>query len=189
MLVTFGCAPPVPMMNTQEESAVSVEDLLANLDSLGANQTNSMFPAVAITKPDGLPFCTEELTAYLDGIKVDFAGYITSSTTDKPYLVMPVRLRTGGESGLRWVPSTVPRNLIVPGLAADLVGMGPVWNRLRENTVFLAGWIPNMIVPMIHCPIDDIVPAANAVAVKAAYAMLPNVLPRFGCRRSHCLLP
>lgn len=32
MLVTFGCAPPVPMMNTQEESAVSVEDLLANLD-------------------------------------------------------------------------------------------------------------------------------------------------------------
>lgn len=76
------------------------------------------------------------------------------------------------------MPSAVPLDLLTPGLAADLAaGQGGVYARLWENTVFHTGWVPNMPIQMVHCPIDDVVPAANALAVAAAWSGLPNVLP------------
>jgi alpha/beta superfamily hydrolase len=106
----------------ETEGAVSVEELVANLDSIGGSQARALLPASSILKPDGKAFTTAELSAYLDGIRVKLAAYVQSRGANKPYLVMPVRLSvqlpTGyRQSGLMWVPVSLGRTLRAPIIA------------------------------------------------------------------------
>jgi hypothetical protein len=38
-----------------------------------------------------------------------------------------------------------------------------------KNTVFHTDWEPDMLVQMVHCPTDDVVPADNAMNLFMAY--------------------
>jgi len=117
-----GCAPTVQAKAPEAEGAVSVEELVANLDSIGGSQAKALLPASSILKPNGEAFTAAELSAYLDGIRVKLAAYVQSHTSNKPYLVMPVRLSvqlpTGyRQSGLMWVPVSLGRTLRAPIIA------------------------------------------------------------------------
>ncbi len=89
---------------------------------------------------------------------------------------------SGGHSGAELTAALAPFGympwaMLTPALRAELAaGTGPVYRKLRANTLFLS-WTPEMVLQMIHCPADDIVPAANAQAAYEAWEGLPNVLP------------
>jgi Secretory lipase. len=119
-----GCTPSVQAKATEEEAegAVSVEELVADLDSIGASGARALLPASSIPKPNGEAFTAAELSAYLDGIRVKLAAYVQSRGANRPYLVMPLRLSAQlpngkSQSGLMWVPVSLGRTLRAPIIA------------------------------------------------------------------------
>lgn len=117
LVLVLGCSQAVEPGASPEESAVSVDELLADLDSLGAVQSKALFGASSILKPTGGYFSADELAAYLSGIREALASRAAAAASNSPYLVMPVRLKSGGQSGLMWVPVSLGRTLSVPIIA------------------------------------------------------------------------
>ena len=106
LILVLGCSPPVPPIESEEGKAVSVDELLLDFGSLETSGSKAFLPG-------DLSFANL-LSLYLAGIKDQFAQYVRSLSADPPYLVMPVRLRSGGQSGLLWVPVSLGRRLSVP---------------------------------------------------------------------------
>jgi pimeloyl-ACP methyl ester carboxylesterase len=117
LLLVLGCSQPMEPDIALQEKAVSVDDLRTDLDSLGAVRSKALFSASSIPKTTGGYFTAEELAAYLSGIKDDLASYVSTVTSGSPCLVRAVRLRSGGQSGLMWVPVSLGRTLSVPIIA------------------------------------------------------------------------
>jgi len=112
-MLAFGdCSQPSAPKEAAEEDAIPFENLVAGLDGIGGTGARSLLPASSIIKPDGSAFAAAELDAYLDGIRVTLANYV-KSIASSPYAVMPVRLRSEGQSGLMWVPLALGRKLPV----------------------------------------------------------------------------
>lgn len=109
-----GCSQPSAATRASEgeEEAVPFEDLVAGLEGIGGTGAKSLLPASSIIKPDGEAFTAGELDAYLDGIRVTLANYV-KSLVGSPYAVVPVRLKSAGQSGLMWVPVALGRKLPV----------------------------------------------------------------------------
>ena len=112
VLAFGGCSQPSAPSEAATEDAISFESLVAGLDGIGGTGARSLLPATSIVKPDGSPFVQAELDSYLDGIRVTLANYVRSLGS-APYAVLPVRLRTEGQSGLMWVPLALGRRLPV----------------------------------------------------------------------------
>ena len=106
LALVLGCSPPVPPIESEEGKAVSVEELLSDFGSLERS-------GAKVLVPGGQSF-QDLLGLYLVGVKDQFAQYVRSLSAEPPYLVMPVRLRSGGQSGLLWVPVSLGRRLSVP---------------------------------------------------------------------------
>ncbi|HET7838432.1 MAG TPA: lipase family protein [Rectinemataceae bacterium] len=115
--LALGCAPAAQGPQESEGEAVAFDQLLANLDALGASPARAALAASTIPKPNGSPFTAPELQSYLSGLKVDLAGLVAAKTGGRPYLVLPVRLQAGGQSGLMWVPVSLGRRLSCPVIA------------------------------------------------------------------------
>jgi len=119
-LVILGCSPVVQAPGSSSEEAVSVDELMADLDILEDSGSRSLqLPSASVfTLPGGQPLSAASLSAYLGAIKHDFADYVYALTGGKPYLVRPVRISwTSGaarESGLIWMPFTWGRRLDTP---------------------------------------------------------------------------
>jgi pimeloyl-ACP methyl ester carboxylesterase len=113
LLAFAGCSQPTVQKEAEaEEEAIPFEGLVAGLDGIGGTGARSLLPASSIIKPDGSAFAPAELDAYLDGIRVALANYV-KSIASSPYAVLPVRLRSEGQSGLMWVPLALGRKLPV----------------------------------------------------------------------------
>jgi pimeloyl-ACP methyl ester carboxylesterase len=115
-----GCVPPNPQPAAEQPGAISVDELLANLDTLQGSAARNLSPRglTVFTTPGGVALSLQDLSSYLNAIKTDLAGYVKARTGGKPYLVLPVKLSWGSgsaaESGMMWVPFTWGRRLDAP---------------------------------------------------------------------------
>jgi pimeloyl-ACP methyl ester carboxylesterase len=112
-----GCVPPTQSQSATPEGVLSFDELLANLDALQGPETRSL------TLPDrsvfmtsaGASVRTQDLSAYLNGVRNSFASYVSAQAGGKPYLVLPVKLSLpDSNSGLMWVPFTWGKHISVP---------------------------------------------------------------------------
>jgi len=119
-LVFLTCSPPAQSPELTDEEAVSIEELLDNLEVLQGSSARSLAQpeASVFVAPGGRSLSLSSLSSFINAIKRDFAAYVYSLTGSKPYLVRPVKLSwiTNGkqESGLMWVPYTWGRRLDAP---------------------------------------------------------------------------
>lgn len=119
-LVFLACSPPAQVPDQAAEEAISVDELLENLDTIQGSGSRSLLePSSSVfTLPGGQALSLVNLSIYVTAIKRDFAAYAYALTANNPYLVRPVRLSwmTNGkqESGLMWVPFTWGRRLNAP---------------------------------------------------------------------------
>jgi len=114
------CSAVLQSPGSESSEALSVADLLADLDTIQGPSARSISQpgASVFALPGGQSFSLVDLSSYLNAIKRDFAAYANSLTGGKPYLVLPVKLSwvSDGkrESGLMWVPFTWGRRLNAP---------------------------------------------------------------------------
>jgi pimeloyl-ACP methyl ester carboxylesterase len=112
------CVPPGGQSGTAPEGALSVDDLLANLDALQGTAARNLTPAgkSVFTSQAGQQLSLTDLATYLNAIKQGFASAVRAHGS--PYLVLPVRVSHYGPdsslSGLMWVPFTWGRFLKAP---------------------------------------------------------------------------
>lgn len=107
------CTMPGGPTESPPEDAVSFDRLLADLDELAGSATqNPAAPGMSrFSLPNGSLLSSADLSAYINAVKRDLAGYISTCTGGAPYLVVPKRVSwtaAGGdtESGLIWAPFT-----------------------------------------------------------------------------------
>jgi pimeloyl-ACP methyl ester carboxylesterase len=108
-LVLVGCPTPGQGGGSQAPAGTySADELIAGLDQLQGFQSRNLAAngRTAFVLPGGAAMSLQDLSAYLNGIRTDFAGYVSASTGGHSYLVQPVKLSWNGESGLMWVPFT-----------------------------------------------------------------------------------
>jgi pimeloyl-ACP methyl ester carboxylesterase len=125
LLALATCVPPGGQSGTAPEGALSVDDLLANLDALQGSAARNLTPAgrSVFTTQAGKQISITDLAAYLNTIKQGFASAVRAHGT--PYLVLPVPIASYPSkaadgitdvslSGLMWVPFTWGRHLDAP---------------------------------------------------------------------------
>jgi len=180
--IVLGCAPTVRSAAPPEESAVSVDQLVANLDALGAGGSRAILPAGSILKPSGQAFSAAELSSFIDGIKVSLAGFVSARGANKPYLVLPLRLKAAGQSGLMWVPISLGRTLSLPVIAYQH-GTEVNWkcapSRYDPNplSVLASADITGAFINYLECTTAALMASAGYIVVMADY-------PGFGDSRA-----
>ena len=177
----FGCSPPVLPMGDPGESAVSAEELLANLDALGAVKGKALFSASSIPKTTGVPFTPDELAAYLDAISGTMKAYIESIVPGGLHLVMPVKLYSEGQSGLMWVPVSLDRSFCAPIISFQH-GTQVFWecapSRFNPNPLAVLGShdVAGAFQNYVECVVGALMASAGYIVVMPDY-------PGFGANR------
>ena len=121
------CVPPGSQSGTAPEGSLTVDQLLAGLDTLQGSAAKSLTASgMSVFRTQaGTPLSLSGLASYLNGIKQDFGNYVKS--LGAPCIVVPVRLAGAAHypsvdanghalalSGLMWVPFTWGRHLDAP---------------------------------------------------------------------------
>lgn len=119
------CVQPGQQVATAPGGALSVDDLLSNLDALQGPAARSLTApgSSSFTTQAGARLSLADLAAYLNSIKQDLGGYVKGRGA--PYFVLPVPISSYPStdasglaplslSGLMWVPFTWGRHLEAP---------------------------------------------------------------------------
>ena len=136
------------------------------------------------TETSGAPFSAAELAAFIGGIKTELANFAASRSSSKPNLVLPVRLRAAGQSGLMWVPLSLGKILSAPIIAYQH-GTEVYWkcapSRYDPNplSVLASPDVTGAFLNYMECTTAALMASAGYIVVMADY-------PGFGdSRASH----